>query len=76
MLRVYFAHSVTKNEMRLKTEYFLKQTFQEVSLLSLSKWGVQLNSEYGLKVNNYDNMFSLYQLFPHQTDRNHSITVR
>ena len=31
LLRVYFARSVTKNEMRLKTEYFLKQTVQEVS---------------------------------------------
>ena len=52
MLRVYFARSVTKNEVRLKTEYFLKQTIKKHFLLSLSKWGVWLNAECGLKVNN------------------------
>ena len=41
--------------MQLKTEYFLKQNRDEPTLLSLSKWGVWLNSEYGLKVNNYGN---------------------
>ena len=39
--------------MRLKTEYFLRRNRDEATLLSLSKWGVRLNSECGLKLNYY-----------------------
>ena len=42
LLRVNFACSVTKNEMRLKTEYFLQQTVQEVSVIFVKMGGCGL----------------------------------